>query len=223
LSAKTKEELSAAAAWPNSKSYPAASFQGQTKDLPGNIGIPPFHYKCRTTLLAVVKPIKVNAVKGGRAAPRDAEMIDRFDAKEHALRVRDVRENVDSLEYEKKLFRGDVIKGGILEKHGGAFGIKLPTDEHGRPVVTDEDKARYLHAARKAIYNADDVVVRVHRPSETADPVLQYHYYTRGGVEVAVDQAGSIRMCDGFDSEFYDRRVENRSGDGLWLKNPLND
>lgn len=47
LGAKTREQLKDAAAWPQPLN--------PTTPLPANVGVPPYHYRCRTTLMAVVK------------------------------------------------------------------------------------------------------------------------------------------------------------------------
>ncbi len=214
LAAKTIDQLKSAAAW-------SAPYLGPSDALPKGVGIPPYHYRCRTTLMAVVNKAKVDAVKGAQMTPRDEAIIAHFKVQEHVTRAKEFRDAAGTLPYAPKLIRGDVVKSDDIEKHGKKFGIDVANDERGKPIVTEEDKSRYLDVARRAISNSRDVVVKVHRPTSHADPIIQYHYYDPDGAEVAIDQLGQIRNCDWFNSKHYEKRVVNRSGDGLWIKHLL--
>ena len=212
LAAKTIDQLKNAAAWPTPQ-------QGPTKSLPHNVGIPPYHYRCRTTLMAVVNKGQATATSGSRLSPRDEATLGRFDASEHANRAMDLKAKAANLEYgDDKTLVSEVRKAQV-EKHGADFGIDLPIDDRGRKIVTVEDMNRFLGFARRGVAESDEVMVRVNQPHDRADAEVQYHFFSRSvGAEVSVNEVGVIRMCDGIEPPDFDERVKWKAEISVWLR-----
>ncbi|MDP8223290.1 MAG: hypothetical protein P9L99_08025, partial [Candidatus Lernaella stagnicola] len=177
LAAKTKDELKAAAAWPK-------RYTGKTADLPPNIGMNPFHYKCRSEVFAVFEETSAEVDMGKRVPDEDAERLEQLTPQEHALRVSGLQKRAkrEGLPWPPKSFDSHVAKQIVKHAAGGEF---------------NEGAQAYLNRAHETVKNADRVFVQIHRANRPdAVPRIQY-VFVSGKTRSAtyVDDDGTIRTC----------------------------
>ncbi|MCB1154190.1 hypothetical protein KDL45_11110, partial [bacterium] len=199
LAATSADELKSAMAWPN-------TYTGPTSALPQNVGIPPYHYRCRSTLQAIVRPVKATAVAGARISLDDQQMIDQFSPEEHWYRADDLRKQAKKgkLPWNEKDWKHDVAKSAHLVKHGkGFFG---------------DDAKAYAKRTNETIDGADHVLVQIHRPKRKGSrPRMQYRFLnSKTDAMSIVDASGEIRGTHG--SRDVDRTVAEMAKERMWLR-----
>lgn len=205
LEAKTTDELEERQMW-------ISEFKGQTDDLPSGVGIPPFHYKCRTKLFPIIQRQKHSGTLGDRVSDEDEKHIKRYSNEEHGLRVQDLKQQAKGrkLPYHESDLQGDLEK---LAKHAmDEFGMSRDPKE--RKKVTE----RYMNVANDTIANADEVMVRIYRPRRKGSaPRMQYVFVSeKTGAETIVGPDGAIRNCN--ICRKVKSRMKGRPREMLWLK-----
>jgi hypothetical protein len=177
LAAKTTNELKAAARW-----YP--SYMGKTADLPVNLGLPPYHLRCRTDVFAVFSRDDVEVITGASLSREDDGVLSVMTGEEHAARADDIRTLAkdDRLVWDHDSFQSHVAK--MVLKHAAKNEF-------------DEDGPAYWKRANITVAQADRVFVQVFRTNRIdAIPRVQY-VFVNGSTRAAtyVDDNGTIRTC----------------------------
>lgn len=207
LAAKTKDELKAAATWQK-------RYTGKTEDLPPNLGLNPFHYRCRTEVFAIFEETKAEIDVGPRVSDDDADQLQQLTPQEHAIRVSDLQKRAgkEGLHWPSRAFDSHVAK--LLLKHAA-------TNEF------NEGAEAYWRRTQDTVKNADRVFVQIHRANRAdAVPRTQYVFVnTKARAATYVDDNGRVRTCrpiggPGHEPDELLANFAKRDGRNMaWLKN----
>jgi len=192
LAAKTTSDMKNAAQFAGSQGN-LTSFEGKTGALPANIGLPPYHYKCRTTLFAESEKPSVSKQLGSDVSSEDAAILDRYSAEEHFHRAAHIRRDA-------------------ARPQGLEWGKDLESDQwtHGARQF-EEKRAAYKARANASVVGADEVVAQVYQGK------TQYVFFCeRRRALSVVDDNGSLRGC--YRVGHVEKHIENYGREAAWLK-----
>ena len=204
LAAKTVDQIKAAQPW-------IGRYTGSTSEM-GKFGLPPFHYKCKSTTEAIVESSSPpRLVDGSRVSEGDKERIRKYTPSEHALRVADIQKKAamkEGLSYHPKDVKDDIFA------HGPDFGIKVDSD--AGDAVKEQAKRDLAAVASTAVAQAKEKLVQIY-PRGSADGIMQYVYMSENPpMEVETDDGGVIRSCNYIKN--FTVRLEHRRQEMIWLK-----
>lgn len=193
----------AKAAWPMFDATMA--FAGGTKTLPENVGLPPYHFRCRTVTVAYlgVDPERFALDFGAGVSDEARATIEAFSAAEHGRRAETFRRQAgaERLAWDEAHLRQDLRKSAvaILRHARREFGIA------GDDAAALQD---YVRLSQRVVEMGEHLAVQVHRGR------LQYVFGSRlmGAVAIVDWESAALRGLYGHrkSPEAFDRAWTER-------------
>ncbi|NLH49170.1 MAG: hypothetical protein GX444_11280 [Myxococcales bacterium] len=189
-------------------------YTGKTEALPDNFGLPIYHYRCKTTTMAILEsPTAPSLVDGSHVGDGDKKRVRSYTPAEHYLRASDIKRKAatrEGLSYNRQDAKHDIFA------HGPDFGIAV--DRNAGDALKEQAKRDLAAIASTAVAQAKEILVQIYpRGSEAGAGEMQYVYMSESPpMEVDVDAEGVIRSCNYIDD--FDKRLENRRKQMIWLR-----